>query len=119
MNSAGIGTVTRKMLKERAVALAVLDGRSPQEVLPSDWTQAKRELTGELDTDPKIQFLESAPEAKRWDPVPGSAGHKVPVAPSEDEDADGRSDSERLIDQGINEAMFDQAEHGDPRDRGR
>jgi len=30
-NSAGIGTVTRKMVRARAVELAVIDGRSPQE----------------------------------------------------------------------------------------
>ena len=31
-NSAGIGTVTRKMVRERAVELAVMDDRSAQEV---------------------------------------------------------------------------------------
>ena len=30
-NSAGIGTVTRKMVRERAVELAVINGRSAQE----------------------------------------------------------------------------------------
>ena len=33
-NSAGIGTVTRKMVRERAVELAVINGRSAQEVSP-------------------------------------------------------------------------------------
>ena len=46
-NSAGIGTVSRKMVRERAVELADLDERSEQEVSKSDWEQAKRELTGE------------------------------------------------------------------------
>ncbi|HEV2436409.1 MAG TPA: hypothetical protein VG077_10455 [Verrucomicrobiae bacterium] len=31
-NSAGIGTVTRKMVRERAVELAVINGRTAQEV---------------------------------------------------------------------------------------
>ena len=52
-NSAGIGTVTRKMVRERAVEMAVINGRSEQEVSKSDWEQAKRELTGETSTDPK------------------------------------------------------------------
>jgi hypothetical protein len=96
-NSAGIGTVSRKMVRERAVKLAVLDGRSAQEVSKSDWEQAKRELTGEQDVDAKDALLESAPGSERWDPVPGSTGHKVSAAPSADEDEDGRSDNERLV----------------------
>jgi hypothetical protein len=107
-NSAGLGTVTRKMVRERAVELAVINGRSAQDVSKSDWEQAKRELTGGADTDPKTALLESAPESERWDPVPGSAGHKVPAAPSADEDDEGRSDNERLVDEGVAEAELDQ-----------
>jgi hypothetical protein len=108
-NSAGLGTVTRKMVRERAVELAVIDGRSTQEASKSDWEQAKRELTGEPDTDPKEAVLESAPESERWDPLPGSTGHKVPAAPSADEDDEGRSDNETLAEEGIAGAEYDQA----------
>ena len=108
VNSAGLGTVTRKMVKNRVVELAMIDGRSAQEVSPSDWEQAKRELTGDSDTDPNEAALESAPESERWDPVHGSTGHKVPVAPSDDEDDEGRSDNERLVDEGIAGAEHDQ-----------
>ena len=107
-NSAGIGTVTRKMVRERAVELAVINGRSAQDVSKSDWEQAKRELTGDSDMDPQEEVLESAPESERWDPVPGSTGHKVPVASSEDEDDEGRSESEQLVEEGIAEAEHDQ-----------
>jgi hypothetical protein len=107
-NSAGIGTVTPEMVRERAVELAVINGRSAQEVSKSDWEQAKRELTGDSDTDPNEAALESAPESERWDPVHGSTGHKVPVAPSDDEDDEGRSDNERLVDEGIAGAEHDQ-----------
>ena len=107
-NSAGIGTVTRKMVRERAVELAVINGRAARDVSKSDLEQAKRELTGEPDTDPKEDMLDSAPESERWDPVPGSTGHKVPVAPSADEDEEGRSDNERLVDEGIAGAELDQ-----------
>ena len=107
-NSAGIGTVTRKMVRERAVELAVMDDRSAQKVSKSDWQQAKRELTGQPDMDPKEAMLESAPESERWDPVPGSTGRKVSAAPSEDEDEEGRSDNERLVDEGIAGAELDQ-----------
>jgi hypothetical protein len=107
-NSAGIGTVTRKMVRERAVELAVINGRAARDVSKSDWDQARRELTGEPDTDPKEAILESAPESERWDPVPGSEGRKVPVAPSTDEDDEARSDNERLTDEGIAGAEEDQ-----------
>jgi hypothetical protein len=108
-NSEGIGTVTRKMVRERAVELAVINGRPALEVAKSDWEQAKRELTGEPDTDPKEAALDSTPESERWDPVPGSTGHMVPASPSEDEDEEGRSDNERLVDEGIAGAELDQS----------
>ena len=107
-NSAGLGTVTRKMVRERAVELAVINGRTAQEVSKSDWQQAKRELTDDSDVDTNEAALESAPESERWDPVPGSTGHKTPAAPSADEDEEGRSDNERLVDEGIAGAELDQ-----------
>jgi hypothetical protein len=107
-NSAGIGSVTRKMVRERAVELAVINGRAAQEVSKADWDQAKRELSGEPDEDPKDAVLESAPEGERWDPVPGSTGGKVPAAPSADEDDEGRSDNEKLVEEGIEGAEHDQ-----------
>ena len=100
-NSVGVGTVTPKMVRERAVELAAINGRSAKEVSKSDWEQAKQELTGKPGTDLKETILESAPESERWDPVPGSTGNKVPAAASEDEDDEGRSDNERLVDEGI------------------
>jgi len=107
-NSAGIGTVTREMVRARAVELAVIDGRSAKDATMSDFAQAKRELTGEPVTDPKEAVLESAPESERWDPLPGSTGEKAPVAAGEDEDDEGRSDNERLVEEGVAGAEHDQ-----------
>jgi hypothetical protein len=106
-NSAGIGTVTPKMVRQRASELAVIDGRPGQDVSNSECEEARRELTGEPDTDPREGVLESAPESERWDPVPGSTGHKVSVPPGDDEDNEGRSDNERLVEEGIAEAEHD------------
>jgi hypothetical protein len=107
-NSKGIGTVTRAMVRERAVELAVINGRSAQEVSKSDWEQAKRELTGKPDMDPEEAILDSAPESERWDPVPGSTGQKVEVTAGEDEDEEGRGDNEKLVDEGMAGAEEDQ-----------
>jgi len=107
-NGHGIGPVSRGMLKERAVELAIINGRTASEVSKSDWEQAKRELTGESDSDVNDTLLESAPESERWDPLPGSQGHKSPEASSDDEDDDGKSDSARLVEEGVAEAEHDQ-----------
>jgi hypothetical protein len=107
-NGVGIGTVTQEMVRDRASELAVIDGRSEDDVSVFDLEQAKRELTGETDIDPKEAILEAAPESERWDPVAGSTGHKVETTSNEDEDGEGRSDSERLVEEGVSEAEHDQ-----------
>jgi len=103
-----IGTVTRKMVFQRAVELAAINGVSYHAISKSDWEQAKRELTGESVLDPDQALLESIPESERWDPVPGTPGTRAPESSSEDEDADGHSDSARLVEEGISEAAHDQ-----------
>lgn len=107
-NSIGIGTVTREMVLKRAHELAMINGHSPNHVLESEFEQAKRELTGGSDIDPKEAALESVPESERWDPVPGSTGHKAPESSDEDEDNEGRGEDERLVEEGVNEAEHDQ-----------
>ena len=107
-NSAGIGTVTRKMVRGRAEELAIIDGDWVRKVSPSELEQAREQLTGEPDIAVQEATLESVPESERWDPLHGSTGHKVPVAPSDDEDEEGRSDNERLTDEGVAGAEHDQ-----------
>ncbi len=107
-HATGIGTVTRGMVRQRAVELALINGRAAQEVSKSDWEQAKRELTGGAETDPKEEVLESAPESERWDPVPGSPGRKVPEVSREDQDEEGHSMTEKLVEEGVGEAEHDQ-----------
>ena len=50
-NASGIGTVTPEMVEARARELAVIAGRVPPQPSQVDYEQAKRELTGEPDTD--------------------------------------------------------------------
>jgi hypothetical protein len=71
-------------LSKRIARFAMaINGCSSQYVSKSYWKQAKGELTGELDADPKEAVLESAPESERWHPVPGLTRHNVPVARQE------------------------------------
>jgi hypothetical protein len=107
-NFAGIGPVTHEMVRARARELALIAGRVPVEATPADIEQARRELTGGQDIDPQTENLESLPESKRWDPIPGSEGHQAPESPNEDEDDEGRSESAQLVEEGVNEAEHDQ-----------
>jgi hypothetical protein len=105
---AGIGPVSREMIRARALELALIDGRHHGQISRADYEQAQRELTGGSDLDAQTQTLEALPESKRWDMVPGSTGHQAPETLNEDEDEEGRSESEQLVEEGVNEAEHDQ-----------
>lgn len=104
----GIGAVSRKMIRERAIEIGLINGHPAGEVTKTELDQAKRELTGGPTISPKIALLRSAPEADRWNPVPGSTGHQAPESGSEDEDAEGRSVAAQLVAEGVREAAHDQ-----------
>jgi hypothetical protein len=106
-NAAGIGTVTPEMVEARARELAAINGRS-SEPSKADYQQAKRELTGEPEMDSQEERRESIPESEGWDPVPGSTGRQAAESLGEDEDAEGRSESAQMFEEGISEAEHDQ-----------
>jgi hypothetical protein len=118
-NSEGIGPVTAKMVEARARELAKIEGRPNAHPSLDDLEQARRELTGGKDISPQEDILESLPESKRWDPVPGSSGHEVGPTGDGDEEADddGLNESAQLVEEGMREAEHDQmlkaAEEGD------
>src|SRR5882762_8767808 len=105
-NAAGTGTVTPAMVEARARELAAINGRPSSEPSEADYQQAKRELTGEAETDPQEERSESIPESEGWDPVPGSTGRQA--ADSLGEDAEGRSESAQMFEEGVTEAEHDQ-----------
>jgi len=95
-------------VRKRAKEIALIAGRSASQVSRVDTEQAARELAGEPEVDPQEALLESIPESQRWDPVPGSTGTQAPESGSEDEDEEGRSESEQLAEEGVGEAEHDQ-----------
>ena len=107
-NSAGIGTVTREMVLGRSEELAIINGSWLHNVSSSDFKQARQQLTGGPDSARQEGILEAAPESEPWDPVAGSTGNKVPVASNDDEDDEGRSDNQRLVEEGVAGAEHDQ-----------
>ena len=56
----------------------------------------------------KDELLESLPESKRWEPVPGSEGHQAQECADEDIDAEGRSQAEQLVNDGGEQAEREQ-----------
>src|SRR5438874_6890731 len=107
-NAAGIGTVTSEMIEARAHELAAINGHPSSEPSEADYQQAKRELTGETEMDPQEESSESVPDSEGWDPLPGSTGRQAADSLGEDEDAEGRSESAQMFEEGINEAEHDQ-----------
>jgi hypothetical protein len=95
------------MVEARARELAAINGH-PSQPSEADYQQAKRELTGGAETDPQEEKVESIPESDDWDPVPGSSGRQAAESPGEDEDAEGRSESAQMFEEGVNEAEHDQ-----------
>ena len=95
------------MVSRRAREVALINGH-PERVSPSDWEEAKRELSGEESLFPTESAAEALPESGRWDPTPGSVGHKVTERPANDE----QSDAEKLTEEGLAEAEHDRMVEG-------
>lgn len=106
-NTAEIGPVTPEMVETRARELALIAGRTSADATQADHARARRELAGGSDLDRQDAILETLPETKRWDPLPGSAGRQARESPSEDADDEGRSETEQLVDEGAEEAERD------------
>ncbi len=100
----GLGTVTAKMVRQRARQIAMINGRSEKNVLDSDIQQALRELHGEDEINPPLSPEESIPEDKRWDPIPASEGHETTTIAAPDE----QSYVEKIYDEGVADAELDQ-----------
>ena len=123
-NFQGVGTVTIEMVEKRAVELALINGRTAQDVSETDFAQAKRELTGEPDLEPREEALDNLPQTEPGDPFPDSFGSKIPDSIEDEEDGEGRSIGEQLVSDGLNEAGHDQmlqaardAEENDPTEK--
>lgn len=52
------GSVTRQMVYDRTLELALIDGRNSLQIKQVDYERAKRELTGESDFDRQQQILD-------------------------------------------------------------
>lgn len=100
----GVGTISDEMIQNRASELAVIDGRGAENASQADWDEAERELT----SGDEPASSELLPESERWNPIPGTPGQEAAVAFDDNEDEEGRSVGERLVQAGVAEADHDQ-----------
>jgi PAS domain S-box-containing protein len=111
-DSAGRKPVTRKMVRERAAALAEVHGRPAQDASKSDWERAKWELSGEPDSAPTEKVIESAPESESSDPASSVMGKKAQAAFGADENAAGLGDYEEMATEVRYRCLFEEARDG-------
>jgi hypothetical protein len=104
----GLGTVTEAMVRQRARELAIINGRSGNNILPSDLDEARRELTGQQRLVPNPKPEEELDEGQRWEPVGGSHGTSAPTVPPPDE----QTFAEKLVEEGVEDAEQDQMVEG-------
>jgi hypothetical protein len=100
----GLGTVTQKMVWQRAREIALINGRSENNILEADLEQARRELTGRERLNPQATPAEEIPEERRWEEVPESTGQQAPTVAAPDE----QTFAEKLVEEGVEEAEHDQ-----------
>jgi len=100
----GLGTVTEEMIYKRAREIAVINGRSQNNVLDTDLEQSRRELSGEERLNPEPSASEKLPEGERWSVPHESVGRKARTVPAPDE----QTFAEKLVEVGVADAEHDQ-----------
>lgn len=70
--------LTREKVRMRARALALIEGRTPIEVLQTDYEQAKRELTGKSGLAQQEAMLDLLPETTLAVQAKNITDHQMP-----------------------------------------
>ena len=83
---------TLKKIRDHAIYLARVNGRRASDLKPSDYVEAKRDLMGETENDPRLPILESGPDPEHTDTEPDPAEKQIPATAGEDEHDAGRGD---------------------------
>jgi hypothetical protein len=107
-HSRGLGTVTREIVLKRASEIAIINGRSPGQILDSDFKQAQRELTGrgEVLEEQESPRRRSSTDARET--IRGTQGRQARPVAAHDE----QTDAEKLVQEGVSDAEHDQMVEG-------
>jgi hypothetical protein len=101
----GMGVASPEDIERRAREIALIDERNPDEFTDADWSQARSELLGEVETTPPEQDDKNIKMEQEWEVTPDDHGHRVPrPGVEEDEETVG----EHLVTDGREEAARDQ-----------
>jgi hypothetical protein len=101
----GMGVPSPEDIERRAREIALIDERDPKEFTDADWSQARRELLGEVETAPPEENDETLKLENEWEVTPDNRGHRVP-RPGVDENEE--TVGEHLVSDGLEEAAHDQ-----------
>ncbi|HEX4638599.1 MAG TPA: hypothetical protein VH170_03855 [Chthoniobacterales bacterium] len=101
----GMGVASPEDIERRAREIALIDEREPDKFTDADWNQARRELLGELETEPPEEDEKTVQLEAEWEVTPDNRGHRVP-RPGVEEDEE--SVGEHLVSDGREEAAHDQ-----------
>jgi len=104
----GMGTVTSDTVVERAREIALINGRGPNHYSQEDFSQAKRELTGDLLDATSEAEEETVAGLVTWDEAPCNAGHPA----AKEEPNDEQTCATQLIQEGMEEAEHEQMVEG-------
>jgi hypothetical protein len=104
----GVGPLTREKVRVRARALASSEGRTPTEVLQTDYEQAKRELTGKSGLAQQEAMLDLLPETALAVQATNTTRRQMPEVHNEDEDDERQSENAQLAVKGIAAAGHNQ-----------
>lgn len=109
-HSRGLGTVTEKMVRQRAREIAETNGRRPEKFTESDLDQARSELLGR-----QSATSEPLEDATEWTDVPGQTGRRGVTHRADDE----QTFAEELVEEGVQEAEHEQMIEGNRERRAR
>ncbi|HVI81473.1 MAG TPA: hypothetical protein VM717_01900 [Chthoniobacterales bacterium] len=101
----GMGVPAPEDIERRARELAMIDERDPDQFTDADWSQAREELLGDLETLPPEEDDKNIKLEDEWEVTPDDRGHRVPRPGVEEED---ETIGEHLVSDGREEAAHDQ-----------
>lgn len=100
----GMGVASPEDIERRAREIAMIDERNADEFTDADWSQARRELLGEVETTPPEEDDKNIKMEEEWEVTPDDHGHRVGPAVDEEDETIG----EHLVTDGKEEAAHDQ-----------
>jgi hypothetical protein len=105
VHGAGLGAPTPEQVEQRAREIALIDERDPNDFTDGDWDQARRELLGQVLPPPPEESDEAAKMQDDWEMTPDDRGHRVNRADADEQE---ETVGERLVTDGVEEAIHDQ-----------